>query len=208
MSDAAAESLPSIDTTILVTVSGPPGCGATTLCEQLAEAMDCPYISGGDIFRDLAEKHEMTLTQLTAKAQEDQNIDRELDRRIRDIAREWGESDKACILESRLAGWLAGEYADLRIRLDAPMEVRKKRVESREETLAEMQVREVNEAQRYHAYYEIDLAEREFYDVDLNTARWGKQGVFEIVRAAIEQYDLEQDEGPFETPDVPIDADE
>ena len=204
MSDATSDPSPSIESNLLVTVSGPPGCGATTLCTQLAEAMDCPYISGGDIFRDLAEKRGMTLTQLTAKAQESEELDRELDKRIQDIAEKWGVSNKPCILESRLAGWLAGDRADLRIWLDAPIEVRKERVSDREETVAEMQVREFSEAQRFDSYYEIDIDDRAFYDLQLNTARWSKRGVFEIVRTAIEEYDPDGDEGAFETPDVPL----
>jgi len=204
MSRAGSQPAVSIDTNLFITVSGPPGCGATTLCTQLADAIGCPYISGGDVFRELADDRGLTLTQLSAKAQESDDLDRELDRRLRNIAEEWGTSNKPCILESRLAGWLAGSRADLRIRLDAPDEVRKQRVSDREETVAEMQVREVGEAQRYDAYYEIDLDNREFYDLHLNTARWGKRGVFEVVRAAIEQYDPARDEGAFETPDVPI----
>ena len=48
MSDAIGEPSQSIETNLLITVSGPPGCGATTLCTQLADAIGCPYISGGD----------------------------------------------------------------------------------------------------------------------------------------------------------------
>jgi cytidylate kinase len=204
MSQAAGELTASIETNLLITVSGPPGCGATTLCNKLSEAIDCPYISGGDIFREVAEKHDLTLTQLTAKAQESDEFDRALDERIRDIAEKWGGSEKPCIVESRLAGWLAGNHADLRIRLDAPIEIRKERVRDRDETVAEMQVREVSEAQRYDSYYEIDVEDREMYDIHLNTARWSKQGVFEIVRTAIEQYEETEDEGAFETPEIPL----
>lgn len=193
-----------IETSLLITVSGPPGCGATTLCTQLADAMGCPYISGGDIFRELAERRGLTLTQLTAKAQESDEYDRWLDRRLRDIAEEWGASNKPCLLESRLAGWLAGNRADLRIWLDAPNEVRKERISDRAETAAEMRVREVSEANRYESYYDVDIADRQFYDIQLNTARWSKQAVFEIVRTAIEQYEPAADEGAFGTPDVPL----
>ena len=204
MSQVADELTASIETDLLITVSGPPGCGATTLCRRLSEAIDCPYISGGDIFREVAEKHDLTLTQLTAKAQESDEFDRALDKRIRTIGEKWGNSEKPCIIESRLAGWLAGNHADLRIRLDAPTEIRKERVSGREETVAEMQVREVGEAQRFDNYYEIDVEDRELYDIQLNTARWSKQGVFEIIRAAIEQYDENEDEGAFETPEIPL----
>ncbi|MGQ3413101.1 (d)CMP kinase [Natrinema sp. LN54] len=191
-----------IDTTLFVTVSGPPGCGATTLCERLADAMGCPYVSGGDIFRELADDRDMNLNQLTAKADEDDDIDRALDQRLQQIAEKWGMANKPFILESRLAGWLAGERADLRIWLDAPEDVRLDRIDDRGETDAEMRVREVSEAGRYQSYYQIDIGDRSFYDLHINTARWSKSAVFTIVRSAIEEYDPELDEGSFTTPTI------
>ena len=199
---ASKPSTPEIDSNLLITVSGPPGCGATTLCERLSEAMDCPYVSGGDIFRELAEDGELSLHQQTAIADSSADIDRALDERLQSIAEKWGSSGKPFILESRLAGWLAGENADLRIWLDAPDEVRVDRVDGRKETEAEMRVREVSEAGRYQKYYDIDVEDREFYDLNINTARWGKAGVFQLVKTAIEQYDAEADEGAYETPPV------
>lgn len=198
MPDADTQ-VPSIEADCFVTVSGPPGCGATSLCTRLAEAMDCEYVSGGDIFREIAEERDLSLTQLSAKAQESDEIDRALDQHLRSVAEEQAETDEPFILESRLAGWIAGDYADIRIYLDAPEEVRKDRISAREETAAEMGVREVNEAGRYQSYYEIDVENREFYDIHLNTARWSPSGVFEIVRTAIEQYDPDVDEGAFVT---------
>ncbi|GAB3674942.1 (d)CMP kinase [Halopiger thermotolerans] len=193
---------PEIETTLFITVSGPPGCGATTLCERLADAIGCPYVSGGDIFRELAEDRDMSLNQLTAKADESDEIDRALDQRLQQIAEKWGMANKPFILESRLAGWLAGDRADLRIWLDAPEDVRLERIEDRLETEAEMRVREVSEAGRYQSYYDIDIDDREFYDLHINTARWGKEGVFNLVRTAIEEYDPAIDEGAFRTPEV------
>jgi cytidylate kinase len=193
-----------IDTTLFVTVSGPPGCGATTLCDRLADAMGCPYVSGGEVFRELAADRDMSLNQLTAKADESDDIDRAIDRRLQQIAEKWGMANKPFILESRLAGWIAGERADLRIWLDAPEDVRLERIADRDETEAEMRVREVSEAGRYESYYEIDIDDREFYDLNVNTARWSKDGVFAIARAAIEEYDPELDEGAFGTPAVDL----
>ncbi|SEQ04752.1 (d)CMP kinase [Natrinema salaciae] len=197
---AHGRSIEELDTSLFITVSGPPGCGATTLCEQLADAIGCPYVSGGDIFRELAEDRDMSLNQLTAKADESDEIDRALDERLQQIAEKWGTASKPFILESRLAGWLAGDRADLRIWLDAPEEVRLERIDERIETEAEMRVREVSEAGRYQSYYEIDIGDRSFYDLHLNTARWSKRAVFTIVGSAIEEYDPELDEGAFRTP--------
>jgi cytidylate kinase len=198
------ESVRRVDSNLFVTVSGPPGCGATTVVEALARSLDCGYVSGGEIFRELAEERDMTLTQLIAEADADEEIDRALDHRLRTIAERWGASNKAFILESRLAGWLAGNRADLRIWLDAPAEVRVERTTDREEMEAEMRVREVSESGRYESYYGIDITDQSFYDLSINTARWDADTVVDLVLTAIERYDPGADEGAFETKDVDV----
>lgn len=204
MSETTVPGDPSIETNLFVTVSGPPGSGATTLSTRLAAAMDCPCVSGGDIFRQIAEERDMTITQLSAKAQETDEIDRALDRHLGELAEKWGTASEPFVLQSRLAGWLAGDRADLRVYLDAPEEVRKDRVAHRDETAAEMAVREVGEAGRYESCYEVDVGDVSFYDLHLNTARWSEEGVFQIVRSAVEGYDPLTDEGAFRTESLEI----
>ena len=231
MSNPSATTERQIDSNLFITVSGPPGCGATTLTEGLAEALNCGYVIGGDIFRDLAEERDLSLQQLIAKAEEDDTIDRALDQRLRRIAEQWGAANKAFILESRLAGWLAGNRADLRIWLDAPEEIRVERLSDYEvsyeiERPAEredvslrhlddegeigplLRVREVSEAGRYESYYGIDVEDQSFYDLSINTARWDAETVLEtvlgMVLTAIEGYEPETDEGAFTTRDVSL----
>ena len=146
----------------------------------------------------------MSLSQLIAKTDETDEIDRALDRRLRTIAEKWGASSKPFILESRLAGWIAGNRADLRVWLDAPDEVRVDRTRDREEMEAEMRVREVSEAGRYKSYYDIDISDQSFYDLSVNTARWSPEATLEMVLTAVEEYDPEVDEGAFATDDVDL----
>jgi cytidylate kinase len=227
MSNSSATTERQIDSNLFVTVSGPPGCGATTLTEGLADALNCGYVVGGDIFRDLAAERDLSLQQLIAKAEEDDTIDRALDRRLRRIAEQWGAANKAFVLESRLAGWLAGNRADLRIWLDAPEEIRIERLSDyevsyeierpaeREDANLEhlddegeigplLRVREVSEAGRYESYYGIDVEDQSFYDLSINTGRWDADTVLEIVLTAIEGYEPESDEGSFTTRDVTL----
>jgi cytidylate kinase len=189
---------------LFITVSGPPGSGVTTLCEELADLLDCGYVSGGQIFRELADERGLTLTQLVAEAGESDEIDRALDRRLRTIAEQWGSANKAFVLAAWLAGWIAVKHADLRIWLDAPDEVRAERTRDREEMVAEMQVREVIEADRYESYYDIDLSDQSIYDLSVNTARWSPAGTLEIVRKAVREYDSTVDEGAVRTPDLDV----
>jgi len=193
-----------VDTNLFVTVSGPSGSGMTTLCEGLADALDCGHVSGGEVFREIAEERDMTITQLVAKASESDEIDREIDRRLATIAEKWGAANKAFILESRLAGWLAGNRADLRVRVDAPEEIRVDRTSDREEMGAEMRVRDVIDTKRFEDYYDVDFSDRSVYDLTVNTARWSPEQTLEIVLTAVRAYDPESDEGAVDIPDLDI----
>jgi cytidylate kinase len=181
---------------MLLTVSGPPGSGKSTNAELLAERFDLEYISGGDIFRQLADERGYTPVEFNELAEEEEQIDKDLDRRLRTIA----ASRDDVLLESRLAGWLAAEHADLRFWLDAPLSVRAERIADREDkTVAEARAtterRERSEAKRYADLYDIDIHDLSIYDAAINTARWGEAVVPDMLTAAIERYDPEQDEG-------------
>lgn len=183
---------------MLLTVSGPPGSGKSTAAAGLAEALGYEHISGGDIFRDIAADRGMTLGELNALAEEDDDIDRDLDRRLRGIAAERDD----LVLESRLAGWMAGEHADLRIWLDAPTDVRADRIGTREDkplkqAKEETITREDSEALRYREYYDIDIEDLSIYDLIVNTARWGADETTGLLVSAVESYDPDPDEGTF-----------
>ncbi len=191
---------------MLVTISGPPGCGKTTTAAAVADAFDLEHVSGGSIFRSLAEERGVTLAAFNALAEEDDAIDRDLDRKLREIARKRDD----VVLESRLSGWMAGEYADLKVWLDAPMKVRAARIAERENMSLEQATRDTREREksettRYQEYYNIDFTDRSIYDLAVNTARWGEDGMVSIVSTAIESYDPAQDEGAVPIEDVRYD---
>ena len=181
---------------MLITVSGPAGSGKSTLAASLADALGYEHVSGGDIFRALATERGLTPLQLNRLAEDDDQIDRDLDRRLRATARE--EDD--VVLESRLAGWMAGEFADFRLWLDAPLSVRAERIAEREDKPVETaheetRARAASEALRYAEYYNIDIEDRSIYDLVINTARWSPEGVCDLALVAVESYDQAVDEG-------------
>ncbi len=181
---------------MLVTVSGPPGAGKSTAAAALAEAFDLEHISGGDIFRQLAAERGYTPVEFNELAEEEAQIDLDLDKRLRSIATERDD----VLLESRLAGWLAAEHADIRIWLDAPLNIRAKRIVDREEKSFEVARdetvrREESEAKRYLEYYNIDIGNLSIYDICYNTARWSPEGILGMLTTAVDSYDPDSDEG-------------
>jgi cytidylate kinase len=191
---------------MLLTISGPIGSGKSTVAAALAEALSYDHVSGGDIFRELADERGYTPLEFNKLAEEDESIDRDLDRRLRETAAERDD----LVLESRLAGWMAGDHADLKCWFDAPERVRAKRVAEREDRAfedarSEMRVRAESEATRYREYYDIDFSDRSIYDLTLNTGRWSPEAVVEIVRTAVESYGADADEGAVPVTDVSYD---
>ena len=181
---------------MFVTLSGPAGGGTSTTAAALAEALGYEHVSGGDVFRSMADERGLTPLELNRLAEDDDEIDRALDRRQREIAADRDD----VVLESRLAGWMAGEHADLRLWLDAPLHVRAARIADREDKPTDLareqtEARERSEARRYREYYDIDIEDRSIYDLAVSTARWGPETVLDLLREACERYDPATDEG-------------
>jgi len=181
---------------MLITISGPAGSGKSTVAAGLAERLGSEHVSGGDIFRELAAERDLTPLELNRLAEDDDSIDRDLDRRQRELAADRED----LVLESRLAGWMAGDHADFRVWLDAPLGIRADRIADREDkptaTAREETVeRADSEALRYEEYYDIDIDELGIYDLSLNTARFSPGAVLDVVITAVDSYDAAADEG-------------
>lgn len=188
---------------MLLTVSGPPGSGKSTTAAALADRLGLEHTSGGDIFRELAEERGHSLSEFNAMAEEDPQIDKDLDRRLYELA----QTGEDLLLESRLAGWLAGDAATMRIWLDAPIDVRARRIGEREDksvdqARTETLEREASEQQRYREYYDIHIEDLSIYDITLNTARWGPETVTHVLGDAIDRYKQSDDEGQVPITDV------
>jgi predicted cytidylate kinase len=115
----------------------------------------------------------MTLAEFGTLAQTQPSIDRELDDRLEAHAREGG-----CVIESRLAGWIADRAGLLAVRVwvDCDELVRAARVAERDgstpaQALVDNQARSDLERARYRAVYDIDLDDRSIYDLVLDSSR-------------------------------------
>jgi cytidylate kinase len=168
---------------MIVTVGGSPGSGTTTLCRGLARFFELTHVYAGKIFRDMAAEKGVTLEEFSKLAEESDIIDLTVDKRQRELAVD------GTVVEGRITAHLVD--ADLKIWLDAPLEVRAERIAFREgiayeEALKHIEEREASEKKRYKKYYQIDLDDMKVYHIVLDTELWDADGVFEICRAAIE----------------------
>ena len=108
-----------------IAISGRSGCGNTTVSTLVSQITGYPLINF--TFRNLAEERGVDFWTLSRMAEEDDSIDLELDRRQVEMALE----QESCVLGSRLAIWVLKE-ADLKVYLEASLEVRVARIRRRE----------------------------------------------------------------------------
>ena len=158
---------------MLITISGLPGSGKTTVARVVAAELGLEHVYAGNIFRRQAEEAGLTLHEYLRRAETDPTIDRQLDDRMRARAR-LGDA----VLEGRLAAVMAAEaeVPALKVFLDASEEVRAARIANREggatlERLHEIQARETSDRQRYRDIYGVDYHDHNLYDVVVETDR-------------------------------------
>ncbi|WP_426572762.1 (d)CMP kinase [Aquihabitans sp. McL0605] len=171
---------------MLITLSGLPGSGTSTVARTVASRLGLHHLDGGTVFRALASERQMSLADFARVAEGDDSIDRALDDRL--VARA-AEGD--VLVESRLAGWLAtrAELAALRIWIHCDEVERARRVGARDghetaEALATNQEREASERSRYLTYYGIDLTDLSIYDLVVDSTRTPPEEIVEQIVGA------------------------
>lgn len=174
---------------MLLTISGLPGSGTTTISRMLAEYYEVELISSGEIFRRMAREKGMSLSEFGAMAEKNASIDLDIDRNQKAIA----HSHDNIILESRLAGHMAqGVPNALKVWIKAPLLTRVQRIQRREKSLSfdnelEKTVeREKSEALRYKNYYGININDLSIYDIVIDSAKWNQYQTLDILRVAID----------------------
>ncbi|XKT74669.1 MAG: (d)CMP kinase [Patescibacteria group bacterium UBA2163] len=164
----------------IITVTGNPGSGASTIAKTLAERLRYQYFSSGDIFRAVAEKRAVSINTLNKQAQNDTSIDREID----ELVQELGIKHTRLVIDSRLAyHWI---HRSFKVFLTTDPEVAVKRIrESGEcdttqslETIKQtMTARHDSKRRRYQDIYGIDIENTAPFDLVIDTTALDAEAV-------------------------------
>ena len=167
---------------MIITVSGAPGTGTTTLARGLSAELGIRWVNSGELFRKIAGDKNISVRDLNRQAERGPEIDYLIDDAQKALAK-----DGPGIFEGRLSGHLLS--ADLKVLLKADLKVRAGRIANREsklleDSISETRVREESEARRYKKYYNIDMGDLRVYDLVIDTGKFNEKTTFGIVLAA------------------------
>jgi len=151
-----------------IAISGTPGAGKSTVGKIIAKELNLKYISAGEIFREIARNMGKSIEELSKIAEEDESIDRMIDRKISELAKE-----DNIVVDARLSAFTV-EDADVKLFIKASEYECAKRIAKRdslpfEEALRRVKERRNSEISRYKKIYNIDINDESVYDIVIET---------------------------------------
>ena len=172
---------------MIIAISGKSGCGNTTVSTKLAKRLGLTLINY--TFRNLAADTGREFKEVCELAKTDFSFDKYIDSHQVELARKGN-----CVLGSRLAIWMMKE-ADLKIFLEASIEIRAKRIVEREggtfqQRYDETAARDASDTGRYMQLYGIDNNKHEFADMIIDTALYTPDQIVDLIVAEVQRRGL------------------
>jgi len=151
---------------LTITVSGLAGSGKDTVAKEIARVFKLKFVNAGDIQRVFAKKQKISLSDSSKKLPTE--VDYQMDLQTLKLAVRGGY-----VIAGRLAGWVAGDFADCRILVQCPQKIRIQRVMKRDclplnQAIKMIKERDVADQKRYWRLYKINLKNKKIYDLVIN----------------------------------------
>jgi len=176
---------------MIISISGLPGSGKSTVAKMLAERLNLKHFSiGNDVMRKLADKRRVSLLELMKIAQKDPTIDKEADEEVQRLGRE----NDNFIIESRTAFhfiphsfkvFVKVDFDEAAKRIWRDMDKSERKNEEKADSLEELEKKLAERAEvdrkRYLKYYNIDFLDENNYDVAVNSTSIPPEEVIEKI---------------------------
>ena len=197
----------------IITLSGKPGSGKSSTADRVAELLGYTRYSAGDMVRSYIRKKHITLDAFNKMAEDDHNIDHEIDEELREL-----RNHTDIVIDSRLGFYWIPE--SFKVCLDLDVDVAAARIfkdsvsnELREYnqdpdvSILEVQrlvhLRLENEKRRFRSLYGVNPYSNSNFDLIINTSRHSPQTVALTVFDTYKKW-LESDEWTQVVSEVPM----
>lgn len=167
---------------MIITISGSPGSGKSTVSRLLARKLGYRHYSVGDFMRLIADRRDVSLMELSRIAEKDASIDRELDEMTRRLR---GQDN--FIIDARLAYHFIPQSVKVFLEVDDKEAARrvfndlrpseKKGNLTLERTQENLKERKRSEIKRYREYYSLNPYDMGNYDLVIDTTQLSSEEV-------------------------------
>jgi cytidylate kinase len=159
---------------MIITISGSPGSGKSTIARRVAKKFGLNHYSSGDFMRQMAKKKKISVLGLTKIADKTRDVDDEIDEWLSKL----GKYEDNFVIDSRLAFHFM--ISSIKIFLDVDINEGAKRIllqQRKDEkentdlraTIKNIQRRKESEIKRYRKLYKVNPYNKKNYDAYLDT---------------------------------------
>jgi len=187
---------------MIISISGLPGSGKSTVAKMLAEKLGFERIYMGAIFRKMADQKGVSILELMKMAETDSSIDEEVDKYVAEL----GRIKDNFIIESRTAFHFITKSLKVFIKVDPKEGAERifpdlKKEERKEEDKAKsaaalvqlLKDRTETDRGRYQKYYGIDFLDESNYDLIVDSTKIPPEKAMEKIMVEVEKMMAEEE---------------
>lgn len=171
---------------MIITISGKPGAGKSTVAALVAKKLKMKHYSAGELWRKIARRKGITILQLNKLAEKNQKYDQTLDDEVAKL----GKTKDNFVIDGRLTFHFI-PYS-IKIFLDGSLDVRAKRIfkDNRKEednltladTIKKIKKREQSEMKRYKQLYNVSMYDKKQFDLVISTTN---ASIYDVTKSII-----------------------